>query len=334
MNDLKRQLDEALGEVDFTPTADEIINKYRKKRGAFYIKILTSSAACVMIITVALIMSLTSLPKLDKITATSPQVPEAPQPASEAAEVSETKKEKNYSPTAQTKAVSADLSSNNNSVSPNTSAELEESSPKPATEAKENTVVKKSSDQQSTRPAENTPKKPEKKTNPAETENATQPATQSETKATAPTSAPNPQFAPEREDMYTVYFFTPESFDDKVQLMCIDSNQSYSFEDLQATDYNPSIYYTYVQKDKESLCVTRKANSKTQFLNNLNKSELCDDKIFVLTYPNGASEFGSQDSYRVKTRMYYYYGDDMYGEYPTLSEAQKKGAVYSTGKND
>ncbi len=323
MNDIKRQIDDALSDVSLDQSAGELIGKYQKRRKLFCTRILTSAAAFIVVGAVVTGLRLNSNKRPIEPPIAAPTESDSTSASSQSFQ------------TSQTSAQTPKVNKPNSGIKNTNRSETEYTSPQSATEAKENTVVKKSSDQQSTRPAENTPKKPAKKTNPAETENVTQPATQSETNATAPTSAPNPQFAPEREDMYTVYFFTPESFDDKVQLMCIDSNQSYSFEDLQATDYNPSIYYAYVQKDKKSLCVTRKENSskKTQFLNNLNKSKLCDDKIFVLTYPNGG-EFGSQDSYRVKTRMYYYYGDDLYGEYPTLSEAQKKGAVYSAGKND
>ena len=324
MNDIKRQIDDALSDVSLDQSAGELIGKYQKRRKLFCTRILASAAAFIVVGAVVTGLRLNSNKRPIEPPIAAPTEPDSTSTSSQGVQ------------TSQTSDRTPKVNKSNSEIKNTNRSETGYTSPQSATEAKENMVVKKSSDQQSTRPAENTPKKPEKKTNPAETENATQPATQSETNATAPTSAPNPQFAPEREDMYTVYFFTPESFDDKVQLMCIDSNQSYSYEDLQATDYNPSIYYAYVQKDKKSLCVTRKENSskKTQFLNNLNKSELCDDKIFVLTYTNGASEYGSQDSYRVKTRMYYYYGDDLYGEYPTLSEAQEKGAVYSAGKND
>lgn len=326
MNDIKRQIDDALSDVSLDQSAGELIGKYQKRRKLFCTRILTSAAAFIVVGAVVTGLRLNSNKRPIEPPIAAPTESDSTSTSSQSIQ------------TSQTSAQTPKAKKSNSEIKNTNRSETGYTSPQSATEDKENTVVKKSSDQQSTRPAENTPKKPEKKTNPAETENATQPATQSETNATAPTSAPNPQFAPEREDMYTVYFFTPESFDDKVQLMCIDSNQSYSFEDLQATDYNPSIYYAYVQKDKKSLCVTRKENSskKTQFLNNLNKSELCDDKIFVLTFTNTnrVSEFGSQDSYRVKTRMYYYYGDDLYGEYPTLSEAQEKGAVYSAGKND
>lgn len=337
MNDLKRRLDEALGEVNFTPTADEIINKYRKKRRVFYIKILASSAACLMIVTVALIMSLTNLPKLDKITATSPQVSEAPQPASEATEASETKNEKNYSPTAQTKAVSADLSSNNNSVSPNTSAVPEKSSPKPVEKPERNSEpTEAAKEKPSTSPEK--PVQPQEETAspstqpPTEAQTATeQTATEATTSGKKPMSVKNPL-----EDNYVIYIYPDKSDEDTFSVVCY-SNGFTNSVTVPVTKKNDGteLYCAYIPKDKKVFeIVRRKEVAEFEQAGNAAVSQAFKSaenrgKIFVLK----KMEIHSLSAKRhLSGDMFYYYGSGNYGRYPSIAQAIMNDAIFSDGE--